>query len=245
MLARSVVTYDLADQFFSGSTLRGRFFLGFSPLDRDIAAGRELFYSAVDPEMSAAGAGVSCSTCHFGGRNDGLSWTLEDGDRQTPSLAGGIAETAPFTWTNGVPSVTAEALSTSSNRMGGSGLSDESVTDLAAYIETFPAPDLPDLDSGDASVERGRALFDRSDVGCADCHAGALYTDNRDWPLFGLGAVNTPPLRRIAATAPYLHDGRAETLRDVLELSMDGSMGDTSMLSEAKLQDLEAFLRSI
>jgi cytochrome c peroxidase len=52
-------------------------------------------------------------------------------------------------------------------------------------------------------------------------------------------------LRRVSATAPYLHDGRAATLRDLLALCADGSMGDTSMLSAGELDDLELYLRSL
>ena len=104
---------------------------------------------------------------------------------------------------------------------------------------------MPNRDADDPAVDRGRALFYRSDVGCSGCHSGSLYTDNAFWALYGLDAVNTPSLRGVAATAPYLHDGRAATLRDVLELSRDGGMGDTSLLSEDELTDLEAFLRSI
>ena len=43
---------------------------------------------------------MSCGTCHFEGRNDGLTWHLDDQVRQTPSLAGAVSVTAPFTWTS-------------------------------------------------------------------------------------------------------------------------------------------------
>jgi DNA-binding beta-propeller fold protein YncE/mono/diheme cytochrome c family protein len=216
-----------------------------SPLDSDVVAGRARFYSAIDASMSVASGGVSCSTCHTNGRNDGLSWPLEAGPRQTPSLAGGISGAAPFTWTSDVASVADEVMITSQDRMGGVGLSDGAAAQVAAFIDTIRAPDAPDLGSTDPSVRRGQAIFERADVGCADCHSGALYTDNQSWALFGLEAVNTPSLRRVSTTAPYLHDGRAATLQDLLALCADGSMGDTSMLSAAELVDLESYLRSL
>lgn len=237
----------LHDNLGRGAPLEPRrgAWLGLSPLDEDVLAGRRLFYATDEEAMVQAGAGVSCSTCHLGGRNDGLSWHLEEGYRQTPSLAGGIADTAPMTWASAVPSVEDEVRITSEGRMGGSGLGDERVAQVAAYVASIRAPDVPNLGSDDPAVERGAAIFARTDVGCAQCHVGPAYTDNAFWALYGMAAVNTPSLRRVSATAPYLHDGRAATLRDVLELSRDGSMGDTSRLSEAEMDDLEAFLKSI
>jgi hypothetical protein len=215
-----------------------------SPLPMNVLAGRELFYSATDTRMAGEGSGISCSTCHLGGRNDGLSWNLEGGARQTPSLAGGIADTAPFTWTSDVSSVSQEATLTSEGRMGGRGLNFNAFS-IAAFVETIRAPDVPGLGATDAAVARGEAIFNRADVGCGSCHSGELYTDNQSRSLFGAEGVNTPSLRRVAATAPYLHDGRAPTLRALLEISVGGAMGDTSMLSTAELDDLEAYLRSI
>ena len=50
------------------------------------------------------------------------------------------------------------------------------------------------------------------------------------------------PACGVAATAPYVHDGRFATLSEVLK---DGRMGNTSQLSAAELADLEAYLRSL
>ncbi|MDP2309201.1 MAG: hypothetical protein Q8P18_24470 [Pseudomonadota bacterium] len=252
-LDRAITSVSLTDMRRTLNDERGPTFmedtrreveLDASPLPEHVLAGRALFYSAIDTRMAAPSGGVSCSTCHTSGRTDGLSWNLERGYRQTPSLAGGIAATAPFTWASGVATVAEEAELTSEGRMGGRGLSDLSA-DVAAYIESIRAPDVPELGSEDAAIARGEAIFHRADVGCGGCHGGALYTDNRDRAMFGLDGVNTPSLRRISATAPYLHDGRAPTLRALLELSVGGAMGDTSMLSPLELDDLEAFLRSI
>lgn len=78
------------------------------------------------------------------------------------------------------------------------------------------------------------------DAGCSHCHGGFLLTDNEivnnglqeaatleDFEDRGLGAVTdlpgdngkfrTPTLRNIALTAPYMHDGRFETLEEVID----------------------------
>lgn len=207
--------------------------------DQQIGAG--LFYSAADATMGAAG--VSCSTCHFEGRTDGLTWALMNGERQTPSLAGNVSATAPVTWTNDVPTVAEEAQFTASFRMG-SQLGDTHAGAIESFVDFVRLPDLPEVTDTEA-IARGKAVFEREDVGCATCHTGDAFTDNAHHDLYGLEAVNTPTLLGIAATAPYLHDGSAQTLRDVLIRSRDGRMGDTSMLSDAELNDLETYLQSL
>ena len=70
---------------------------------------------------------------------------------------------------------------------------------------------------------------------CFHCHGGALFTDNRfhDNGLesrnndLGLAEVtqlrsdehkfSTPSLRNVALTAPYMHDGRFESLEEVID----------------------------
>jgi DNA-binding beta-propeller fold protein YncE len=245
--ARSKMNDQYGLSFVSQETFRGGSGAEVAPavLSDELDAGRRLFYSATASQMAASGAGVSCSTCHFEGRNDGLTWTFENGVRQTPSLAGAVSVTAPFTWTSEVGTVSDEAQITSSGRMGGNGLSYAEAAGVAAFIESTPAVDLPTKGSTDASVLRGKALFEREDVGCAGCHNGARFTDNLSYPMFGLEAVNTPTLTGVAATAPYLHDGSASSLAAVLQVAKSGEMGNTSMLSDDELADLEAYLNSL
>jgi YVTN family beta-propeller protein len=102
---------------------------------------------------------------------------------------------------------------------------------LAAFVSSLDkvpvspyrnVPEAPDVD-------KGRKAF--VSQGCASCHAGPNFTDGRRWdvgtirphsgngqgaPLAGLG-FRTPSLRNAWATAPYLHDGSAATLNDVLD----------------------------
>ncbi len=215
-------------------------------LSEEAERGRRSFYSATSSHMSASGSGVSCATCHLDARNDGLTWPLSNGPRQTMNLSSGIAtQTAPFTWTNGVASVADEAMETSQTRMGGDSITDADVADIETFVGTLRAPDVAVLALDASAVARGEALFNRADVGCAECHAAPLYTDNLSHDLYGLTGVNTPTLLGIAATAPYLHDGSAPTLKAVLETARAAKMGDASMLSDNELDDLEAYLRSL
>lgn len=220
-----------------------------SVLPAEVEIGRRLFSSANLDSMAAPGSGVSCSTCHFNGRNDGLTWTFSRGadkfSRNTPSLAGNVSETAPVTWTNDVASVAAEARLTSEGRMGGHGLSASDTRAIQAFVDFEPGVDVPTRGSNDAAIARGKAIFEREDVGCATCHSGARLTDNLNHDLYGLTAVNTPGLVGVMATAPYLHDGSAKDLEAVLETSRLKMMGDTSMLTAAENADLIAYLKSL
>lgn len=109
-------------------------------------------------------------------------------------------------------------------------------------------------------ARRGRLIFERQDVSCATCHVPPRYTDSTmaspfikhdvgtgDGPDERFGsAFDTPSLRGLWDSAPYLHDGSAATLRDVLiTRNPQGRHGRTSHLSEAEIRDLIAFLLSL
>jgi len=69
------------------------------------------------------------------------------------------------------------------------------------------------------------------------------------------GAYKTPTLRNVAVTAPYMHDGRFATLREVLEFYRDlpglppvGHREETLLpadFTDEEMDDLEAFLRCL
>ena len=92
------------------------------------------------------------------------------------------------------------------------------------------------------------------------------FSDARDWDTnvkirylsynkHTYGAYKTPTLRNIELTAPYMHDGRFATLREVLEFYRDlpglppvGHREETllpSDFSDEEMDDLEAFLLSL
>ena len=215
-----------------------------SALPVDAERGRLLFNSAIDSRMVSDGAGVSCATCHLGGRSDGIVWTFATGQRNTLSLVGDVAATAPFTWEGTVESVAEEAELTSQGRMGGKRITDGDLADLEAYLAWTREVD-PPADPRDADARAlGEEVFNRPSVACATCHSGERLTDNQNHPILGLDA-QTPTLIGIAATAPYFHDGRADDLRGVLEFAQSGDMGNTAGLTASEMDALEAYLRSL
>jgi DNA-binding beta-propeller fold protein YncE/mono/diheme cytochrome c family protein len=225
-----------------------------SSLPSEVERGRRLFYSAVDPRLTEPElGGVSCSSCHPEGRADGLSWVLPSGApaadptleaqraRNTPVLWG-VTRTAPYHWDGAMadlPAFSARMVS----QMGGVGLSRGDVNDLTAFLATVPVPDNPA--SGRLSpglVARGEALFGER---CGSCHAGEALTDGRAHASSSLEVptLDTPSLRGVFASAPYLHDGSRPTLRAVLVDSQPSMAAhDQRRLSSGDLDALEAFL---
>lgn len=210
----------------------------------DVEEGRRLFYTSQVPSVSNPVSGLSCATCHFDGRNDGVSWTFTRGKRQTPSLAGKVSLTAPVRWEGDRETVAIDAQRTSRDAMGGTNMSDRQAELIELYIDSTRDADVAMGASSDPAIGRGRAIFQREDVGCATCHLGERLTDNESYEMFGL-FVQTRSLVGVSSSPPYLHDGSAATLRDVVLRSRNGEMGNTSMLSEAEIDDLVAYLSAI
>jgi YVTN family beta-propeller protein len=195
----------------------------------------------------------SCNTCHSDGHtNGGIYDTFNDGKygngKKTLSLRG-VTKTGPWTW-HGHETDFSRALQGSFTRtMARGGLNREELAAVAAFLATVdfaPAPrDLP----ADA-VRRGEAVFKAK--ACDACHAAPLYTVN-EVMLVGLEApddvfkgFNPPSLRGVTKRGPWLHDGRAKTLDEVLlqhhrPLKLNGKPDFTP----DELADLLAFLRSL
>jgi YVTN family beta-propeller protein len=135
---------------------------------------------------------------------------------------------------------------------------------LAIYCNSFDftlSPHIPAPGKLSAEAERGKRLFADATVGCATCHSGPYYTDSSlkkpfnvhdvgtgsDDPSEKMGPkYDTPTLLGVYRTAPYLHHGKAATLRDVLTSCNRGDRhGKTSHLKESDIDDLVAFLKSL
>lgn len=134
---------------------------------------------------------------------------------------------------------------------------------LAIYTNSFPfrlSPHAAGPGKLTPEAERGKAVFFSGETKCATCHAGPYYTDSRlakpflrhdvgtgDHPAEKIGPqYDTPTLLGVYRCGPYLHDGRAKTLRDVLTTCNSGDKhGKTSHLKPSVVDDLVAFLKSL
>jgi cytochrome c peroxidase len=87
---------------------------------------------------------------------------------------------------------------------------------------------------------------------CDRCHSGDTLQDGLSHNVgtrTGQDAAklfDTPSLRGVARTAPYLHDGRAATLEEVFtRYNADHRHGRAHDLTPAELRDLVAYLKSL
>lgn len=222
-----------------------------SELDPELQRGRDLFFAAT-PGISSFG--VSCQTCHVhGGREDGLTWSVDGDRRQTPQLAGRLHETGPFGWTGDTKTLE-ENITRTIKRLGGSGLDADDRHALARFLtEGLKAPPRPVLHEDPELIANGERLF-HENAGCADCHDGPSLTDGKNYKLYPSPLaqqkptkkreMNTPSLKFVALTAPYLHDGSAKTLEELVADEQD-RMGNTKDLTAEERKALVAYLKTL
>jgi YVTN family beta-propeller protein len=123
---------------------------------------------------------------------------------------------------------------------------------LAAFIDSLAVPERSHTLT--AAEQRGRATFESPETGCATCHPAPLYTDLQVHDVGTAGSygewfgplIDTPTLRFLYDSAPYLHDGSATTLREVLtSANPQDEHGVTSHLTEEEIADLVAYLSAL
>ena len=162
----------------------------------------------------------------------------------------------------------------------GTGVTKEGVAQAIASFErtllcgnsAFDKFKAGDKNALSASAQRGLTLFNGKG-NCVACHTGFNFTDegyhnlgvsiDKKDPDLGRfkvtkkesdkGAFKTPTLRNVAASAPYLHDGSAKTLEEVIELYNKGGIKNPNLSSEIRplkltvqqKGDLAAFMKSL
>jgi cytochrome c peroxidase len=207
-----------------------------------VARGRRLF-NAVDGRV--AHDGRACASCHTDGRDDGLVWNTPEGNRQTPMLAGRLADTAPYGWTRDAKTFH-EYVQGTVQRLRGRGFTKEELDDLNTYVMSLKGPAKAKTD--DTLVKHGAEVFASTEAACTNCHTGANTTDGKKHVVDKQGSTevsySTPSLRSVGGTGPYFHDGRYATLRALL-VSDDPNMGRAKHMASADLDALEAYLRSL
>lgn len=268
-LARSVTVLDLDKLELIAEVPVTR-----ETLDPAVLRGKVLFNNGVDPRLTQRGW-ISCASCHPDGGTDGVTWRFPDGPRQTPALWN-AAGTLPWHWSAALdePQDVEDTITTIQHGLGlapgadppllGRPLAGKSadLDALAIYTNSFEPRPSPHAPGGKLTpeAERGKSLFFSDAVGCAKCHTGPYFTDSslkKPYNLHDVGTgddprekmgpkFDTPTLVSLYRTGPYLHDGRAKTLRDVLTTcNKDDKHGKTSHLKPAEIDELVAFLKSL
>ncbi|MEM7671875.1 MAG: LamG-like jellyroll fold domain-containing protein [Verrucomicrobiota bacterium] len=142
---------------------------------------------------------------------------------------------------------------------------DEELDALAAYVTSLATVGRSPHRNADGSLTaealQGRRLFEQ--LNCMSCHVGDDFTNSTgsspnlinigtikassgqrlNGPLSG---IDTPTLRGLWRTAPYLHDGSAATILDVLTTQNPLDLhGVTSTLTSNEVDALVAYLEQI
>jgi len=198
---------------------------------------------------------LSCATCHTEVRTDALNWDLlNDGignPKQSKSLL--FAHYTPPSMITGVRKDAETGVRKGMMFIQFVDRPDEDAQAIDAYLKSLKSLDSPYLNpdgSMSEAAERGMIIFEMAK--CNVCHYGEFYTDMQMHDV-GSGLdeyegqkFDTPSLREIWRTAPYLYDGRARTVFEMLKnFNKDNKHGHTSDLSDEDLKDLEAYILTL
>lgn len=229
--------------------------------------GRRLFNNAGHTFQNQ----YACYTCHPDNHEDGLVYNMAGKDMgrnmtNTQSLRE-IGETAPFKWNGKNQTVyKQDGMRFSTVLTRTEQFSYKDLDAIVSYIMTgikYP-PNLLYNPNGELTESqlRGKVLFDRSvdnfgnsipeNNRCITCHPPPLYTNLELADVSTLAVTDdpilfdTPHLNNIYSSAPYLHDGRAETLEEIWTVyGQDDKHGFVNDMTKIQLNDLVDYLKSL
>ncbi len=212
----------------------------------------------------------SCHSCHPDGHVDGLTYDIEpDGIGISPvdnRTLRGILDTAPFKWEGTNPSLQRQCgprLAVFFTRI--QPFTPEELSALDNYICTIPRPPNRYRPLGAELTDaqrRGKEMFERTMTNddriiskqnrCVTCHFPPLFTDRNRHDIGTKLALDreshfdTPHLSNIYDSAPYLHNGIAETLEEIwTRYNPDDKHGVTNDMTKDQLNDLIEYLKTL
>ena len=200
----------------------------------------------------------SCASCHPGeARVDALNWDLlNDGignPKNNKSLL--LAHKTPPAMSMGVRDDGRAAVRAGIRHILFTVQPEEVPQAIDEYLMSLKPVPSPHLAKGRLSdaAKRGEKVFKDSKVGCASCHPAGLFTDLQTYDVGTRGKFDkpadrfdTPTLVEAWRTAPYLHDGSAATMTEVLTTkNAKDEHGKTSQLSKQQLADLAEYVLSL
>jgi YVTN family beta-propeller protein len=244
----------------------GRIDLGGPSEITKVRYGERLFHSA-DITFRRQ---FSCHSCHPDGHVNGLTYDIEpDGIGIAPvdnRTLRGILDTAPFKWEGTNPSLSRQCgprLAVFFTRIHP--FTPQELDALDDYICTIPRPPNRYRPLGAELTDaqrRGKAVFERTrtndgrvipkDNRCVTCHNPPLFTDrsrrnvDTKMPLDRESEFDVPHLNNIYDSAPYLHNGIADTLEEIwTRYNPDDRHGVTNDMTKDQLNDLMEYLKTL
>lgn len=196
----------------------------------------------------------SCISCHPDGRADGLNWDLLNDGMGNPKNGKSMlySHFTPPVMITGVREKAEVAVRSGIKYILFSEVDEEQALCIDAYLKSLHPVPSPWLEKGklSRSARKGQRIYEQA--GCQTCHSGPYYTDYLKYDVgTGTGThenekFDVPTLKEVWRTAPYLYDGRARTMKEVLtRFNPHDEHGRTSHLSEDELNDLAAYILSL
>ncbi len=171
----------------------------------------------------------SCNGCHPGdARTDGMNWDLMNDGVGNPKNCKSLlfSHVTPPNMISGIRAHAEAAVRAGYNFIQFFDVSEEDAVCVDEYLKSLRPVPSPYLVNGELSdlAKEGRKVFEK--LKCGECHSGPYYTDMKYHRIgedieFEKG-WDTPTLREVWRTAPYLFDGRAATMEEVFEVHKHG-----------------------
>jgi len=190
----------------------------------------------------------SCASCHPDGRSDGFNWDLFNDGTSNPK------NTKSLLLSHRTPPVMSMAVRQNAQiavRAGIKHILFNKAADprIAEHLDKYLLS-LEPVKSPHAGTEAGKRIFDDR---CGHCHSGPWYTDQQSYSVGTLGSYDdfedtfdTPTLVEVWRTAPYLHDGTAASIKEVIvDSNPSDEHGITSDLSAGELGELIGYVLSL
>jgi cytochrome c peroxidase len=198
----------------------------------------------------------SCTSCHPDARADALNWDLMNDGIGNPKNSKSmlLAHATPPAMSKGVRETAEEAVRSGITHILFSHRPEEEASAIDAYLKSLAPVPSPYLVDGQLSraAQRGQLLFASARIDCRRCHPAPLYTDLKTHSIGKPQSsrfdnqFDTPTLVEVWRTAPYLHNGRYRTLRELLVEGKHGlGRGQLDELSDQNIQDLLEFVLSL
>ncbi len=198
---------------------------------------------------------LSCITCHTEVRSDALNWDLlNDGignPKQSKSML--FSHFTPPSMITGVREHAYAAVRKGIRYIQFTRRPERDAVAIDKYLMSLrpiPSPYLDKTGNLSESALNGEFLFEQAK--CNICHNGEYFTDMKKHDVdSGLDEYkgfkfDTPTLREVWRTAPYLYDGRAKSVFDMLKIhNKSDKHGKTSNLSDKDLRDLEQYILTL
>jgi len=201
---------------------------------------------------------LSCVSCHPDARADGLNWDLLNDGLGNPKNARSLlnAYRTPPMMSHGARDNLESAVRAGFVHILFTEPKEPDVIAVTAYLKSLKpvvSPYRKEDGSLTDAAARGEKLFADPQVGCITCHPAPLFTDlnlsdvgsSRVFDR-GMKRFKTTSLIECWRTPPYLHDGSANTLRQVIvDQNIKDQHGATSTLKPTQIDDIVAYLQSL